>query len=167
MTFKILKKELSPKNSIPGKAVLQKQRRDKEIIGIKFLFFSFLKNFPIAFIFYFYFFTYFYQLEANFFTILQWVLSYIDMNQPWIYMHSPSQFPIPIPPPTSLSTRSLWVFPVYQARALVSRIQPGLVICFTIGNIHVLMLFPRNIPPLPSPTESKSLFCTSVSLFLF
>ena len=31
---------------------------------------------------------YFYQLEANYFTILQWVLSYIDMNQPWSYMYS-------------------------------------------------------------------------------
>ena len=29
-------------------------------------------------------------------------------------------FPIPIPPPTSLSTGFLWVFPVHQARALVS-----------------------------------------------
>ena len=29
-------------------------------------------------------------------------------------------FPIPIPPPTSLSTRSPWVFPVHQVRALVS-----------------------------------------------
>ena len=28
-------------------------------------------------------------------------------------------FPIPIPLPTSLSTRFLWVFPVHQARALV------------------------------------------------
>ena len=33
--------------------------------------------------------------------------------------------------------------------------------------IHVSMLFSWNIPPSPSPTESKSLFCTSVSLFLF
>ena len=29
------------------------------------------------------------QLEANYFTILQWFLSYIDKNQPWIYMYSP------------------------------------------------------------------------------
>ena len=36
------------------------------------------------------------------------VLSYIDMNQPWIYMYSPSRSPLP--PPTSLSTWSLWVF---------------------------------------------------------
>ena len=27
-------------------------------------------------------------------------------------------FPILIPPPTSLSTRSLWVFPAHQVRAL-------------------------------------------------
>ena len=50
-------------------------------------------------------------------------------------------FPIP----------SLWVFPVHQAWALVSCIQPGLVICFTIDNIHVSMLFSWNSPPLPSP----------------
>ena len=37
-------------------------------------------------------------------------------------------FPILIPPPSSLSTRSLWVFPEHQAWALVSCIQPGLVI---------------------------------------
>ena len=50
-------------------------------------------------------------------------------------------FPIPIPPPISLSTRSLQVFPVHQVLALVSCIQPGLVICFTLDNIHVSMLF--------------------------
>ena len=49
-------------------------------------------------------------------------------------------FPIPVPPPLSLSIRSLWVFPVHQGRALVSCIQPGLVICFTPDNIHVSML---------------------------
>ena len=37
------------------------------------------------FIFFFFFFIYFYQLEANHFTILQWFLSYIDMNQPFIF----------------------------------------------------------------------------------
>ena len=50
-------------------------------------------------------------------------------------------FPIPIPPPTSLSIRFLWVFPVHQVQALVSCIQPGLVICSTLDNIHVSMLF--------------------------
>ena len=49
--------------------------------------------------------------------------------------------PIPIPPPTSLSTRSLKVFTVHQVRALVSCIQPGLVICFILDTIHVSMLF--------------------------
>ena len=72
-------------------------------------------------------------------------------------------FPILMPPPTSLSTPSLWVFPVHQPRALVSCIQPGLVICFTLDSILVSMLFSLNIPPSPSPTESKSLFCTFVS----
>ena len=36
------------------------------------------------------------------------------------------------------------VFPVHQARAVVLCIQPGLVICFTIDNIHVSMLFSQN-----------------------
>ena len=48
-------------------------------------------------------------------------------------------FPILMPPPASLSIQSLCVFPVHQARALVSCIQPGLVICFTIDNIHAVL----------------------------
>ena len=55
-------------------------------------------------------------------------------------------FPIRIPPPTSLFTRSLWAFPVHQAQAPVSCIQAGLVICFTLDNIHASMLFSQNIP---------------------
>ena len=102
---------------------------------------------------------YFYQLEANYFTIFQCFLPYIDMNQPWIYMCSPSRSPLP---PPSSPDRSLQVFSVHQPCALVSCIQPGLVICFTLDNIHVLMLLSQIIPSSPSPIESKSLFYTSV-----
>ena len=84
----------------------------------------------------------------------------------WI-SHGYTCIPHPDAPPTSLSTRYLWVFPVYQVRALISCIQPGLVICFTLDNMHVSMLFSWNIPPSSSPTESTSLFYTSLSLFLF
>ena len=76
---------------------------------------------------------------------------------------------IPHPdPPSHLPLHPIPLgLPVHQAQALVSCIQPGLVICFTLDNIHVSMLFSWNIPPSPSPTESKSLFYTCVSLFLF
>ena len=73
----------------------------------------FFQNTAIYSIFFF-FSIYFYQLEANYFTVLQWFLSYIDVNQPWIYMYCPSRSP----PPTSLSTGVLWVFPMHQARRL-------------------------------------------------
>ena len=48
-------------------------------------------------------------------------------------------------------------------RCPVSCIELGLVIYFTYGNIHVSLLFSQIIPPLPSHTESKSLFFISVS----
>ena len=70
------------------------------------------------------------------------------------------------PPSTSLPIPSLWVIPVHQPWALVSCIKPGLEVCFTLDNIHVSVQFSQIIPPSPSPTESKSLFYTSVSLFL-
>ena len=48
----------------------------------------------------------------------------------------------------------------------ISCIEPGLEICFTYDNIHGSVLFSQIIPPSPSPTESKRLFYTSVSLLL-
>ena len=95
---------------------------------------------------------YFYKLEANYNTVvvfaIHWHESAMDLHV----------FPLLIPPPTSLSTRSLWVFSVHQPWALVSCIQPGLLICFSLYSILVLMLISQNIPPSPSHTESKSLF---------
>ena len=51
------------------------------------LFFFFYLN---KFLFIYLFFIYFYQLEANYFTVLQWFFSYIDMNQPVSQLLSPA-----------------------------------------------------------------------------
>ena len=48
----------------------------------------------------------------------------------------------------------------------VSCLELGLVIYFPYGNMHVSMLFSQITPPSPLPTDSKSLFYTSVSLLL-
>ena len=75
-------------------------------------------------------------------------------------------FPILNPPPTSFPIPSFWVIPVHQPKHPESCIGPGLAIHFTYDNKHVSMPFSQIIPPSPSPTESKRLLYTSVSLLL-
>ena len=83
-----------------------------------------------------------------------------------MYLHV---FPILNPPSRLPPIPSLWVIPVHPPRALVSCLQPGLAICFTLDNIHVSVLFPQLLntklhlqrltashamPPLASPASS-------------
>ena len=90
------------------------------------------------------------------------VLPYINLNPPWVYMCSPSWNPLPPPSPSHPSGSSQCTSPEHP----VSCIKPGLAIHVTYDILHVSMPFSHIILPLPSPTESKRLFNTSVSLLL-
>ena len=79
-----------------------------------------------------------------------------------VYTCSPSWTPFPPPFPYNPSGSSQCT----SFKHPVSCIEPGLVISFLYDIIHVSMPFSQIIPPSPSPTESKRLFYTSVSLLL-
>ena len=98
-------------------------------------------------------------MEANYVTILYWFCH----TSTWIH-HGHTHVPHP-EPPSHLPPHTIPpVIPVHQPQG--SCIKPGLAICFLYDIIHVSMTFPQIIPPSPSPTESKRLFHTSVSLLL-
>ena len=103
-----------------------------------------------------------FKLEANCFTILYWFCHNINMNPPWLYMCSPSWTPLPPPSPYHPSGS----FQCTSPRHPVSCIEPGLAIHFIYDIIHVSMPFSQITASSPSPTESKRLFYTSVSLLL-
>ena len=84
------------------------------------------------------------------------------MNLPQVYTCSPSWIPLL---PASLYHPSGWS-QCTSPKHPVSCIEPGLETYFIYDIIHVSMPFSQIIPPSPSPTESKRLFYTSVSLLL-
>jgi len=84
------------------------------------------------------------------------------MNLLRVYTCSPSWTPHLPPYLYHLSGSSQCTSPKHP----VSCIEPGLAICFIYDIIHVPMPFSQIIPPSPSPTKSKRLFYTSVSLLL-
>ena len=93
------------------------------------------------------------------FTILYW---FCHISK-WI-CHKHTR--VPHPEPSSLPISSLWVIPVHQPQAS-SIVHPA----WTGDSFHIWYytyfnaILP-NHPPSPSPTESKRLFYTSVSLLL-
>ena len=99
-------------------------------------------------------------MEVNYFKILYW-FCHTSTRIHHRCTHVPHQTPLPPPSPYHPSGSSQCTSPNHP----VSCIKTGLAICFTYDNIHVSMPFSQIIPP-PSPTESKRLFYTSVSLLL-
>ena len=90
------------------------------------------------------------------------VLPYINMNPPWVYTCSQSWTSLPPPFLYHPSGSSQCTSPKHPVSCIVLR----LAIHFLYDIIHVLMPFSQIMPPSPSPTESKRLFYTSVSLLL-
>ena len=84
------------------------------------------------------------------------------MNPPQVYMCSPSWTLLPPLSPYHPSGSSQCTSP----RHPISCIKSGLATRFIYDIIHISMPFSQIIPPSPSPTESKRLFYTSVSLLL-
>src|SRR5574337_965585 len=84
------------------------------------------------------------------------------MNPQQLYICSPSCTLLPPPSLYHPSGSSQCTSPKHP----VSCIEPGLATRSIYDIIHISMPFSQIIPPSPSPTESKRLFYTLVSLLL-
>ena len=122
-----------------------------------FFFFS-----PITLYFQFFFCIFSLFFNLFYFITLQYCIGFA------IYQHESTTgihvFPILSPPPSPYHPS--WSSQCTSSKHPVSCIKPGLVTRFIYDIIHVSMPFSQIIPPSPSPTESKRLFYTSVSLLL-
>ena len=117
--------------------------------GIRHYFFFLILFYLFIFIFIYFF---FFQHFSGFCHTLTWI------------SHAVTCIPILIPSPTSLSTQLLWIFPVHQARALVSCIPPGLEICFTIDNIHAVLSKHPTLASSHRVQKSVLYICVSFSV---
>ena len=114
----------------------------------------FLKTVNLSFFFKFYFIFKLYNIVL--------VLPNSEMNLSQVYICSPSWTLLPPPSPYHPSGSSQCTSPKHP----VSCIEHGLATRSIYDIIHISMPFSQIIPPSPSPTESKRLFYTSVSLLL-
>ena len=101
-------------------------------------------------------------MEANYFTILYWFCHTLTWICHGCTRVSHPEPPLPPPSPYHPSGSYQCTSPEHP----VFCIKPRLAIHFTYDNIRVSMPFFQMIPPFPSPTESRRLFYTSVSLLL-
>ena len=105
----------------------------------------------------FYLFIYFY------FTLQYFICFAIHQHEFTTSVHVfPILNPLPLPSPYHPSGSSQCTSPKHPAPC----IEPRLAIRFLHDSIHVSLSFFQIIPLSPSPTESKRLFYTSVSLLL-
>ena len=120
----------------------------------------YLKHILLFFIY----FLWFYLFILLYFTLQYCIGFAIHQHESTTGVHEFPTLNPPLPPPSLYHLSGS--FQCTSPKHPVSCIEPRLVICFLHDIIHVSMPFSQIIPPSPPPTESKSLFYTSVSLLL-